>query len=84
LLLTKLSPVTTLHGGPGGSGVSHYSLTGREPTTLSFAAATALPSCRPAVLPFLLLMQWQGGKVAQVNPAVEGTATSSTDAHRDR
>ncbi len=25
-----------------------------------------------AVLPFLLLMQWQGGKVAQVNPAVEG------------
>ncbi len=30
-----------------------------------------------AVLPFLLLMQWQGGNVAQVNPAVEGTATSS-------
>jgi len=35
LLLTKLSPVTTLHGGPGGSGVSHYSLTGREAAQLA-------------------------------------------------
>ena len=26
----ELSPVTTLHRGPGGSGVSHYSLTGRD------------------------------------------------------
>lgn len=25
-----------------------------------------------AVLPFLLLMQWQGGKVVQVDPAIEG------------
>ncbi len=32
----KLSPVTTLHSGPGGSGVSHYSLTGRGRARIDF------------------------------------------------